>query len=116
MEEAGKILSEEQNEMRSRLDKALQAFKGKQITIDTNEDIMTNQLYEKFDYNFFKNCEEEALLDFQDEDNDSTPTICINIDDICSVKIDEDVDTHYVKEIEIELKNKFVMNLKNYFL
>lgn len=112
MEKSGNVLSKQQNEMMPRLDKALQAFKGKQITVDTNEDIMTNQLYEKFDYNFFKNCEEEALLDFQDEDNDTVPTICINIDDICHITIDEDVDTHYVKEIEIELKNKFVMNLQ----
>ncbi|AKA69221.1 hypothetical protein [Clostridium scatologenes] len=116
MKEIGKILSKEQNEMMLRLDKALQLFKGKQITIDTDEDIMTNQLYEKFDYNFFKNCEEEALLDFQDEDNDTTPTICINIDDICHIIIDENIDMHYVKEIEIKLKNKFVINLKNYFL
>lgn len=112
MKEIGKILSKEQNEMILRLDKALQLFKGKQITIDTNEDIMTNQLYEKFDYNFFKNCEEEALLDFQDEDNDDAPTICINLEDIYHITIDEDVDTHYVKEIKIELKNKFVMNLQ----
>ncbi|AWI04639.1 hypothetical protein [Clostridium drakei] len=116
MKETSKILSKENNEMVSRLDKALQSFKGKQIVIDTNEDIMTNQLYEKFEYNFFKNCEEEALLDFQDENNDTTPTICINIDDIYHITIDEDVDTHYAKDIKIELKNKFVMNLKSSFL
>jgi hypothetical protein len=112
MEEAGKILSKEQNEMMSRLDKALQEFKGKQIVIDTNEDIMTNQLYENFDYKFFQNCEKEVLLDFQDEDNEATPTICIKLDDIYYVTIDENIDVHYVHEIKIELRNKFVMNLK----
>ncbi len=116
MEEVVKILSKEQNEMMLILARALQLFKGKQIIIDTNEDIMTNQLYENFDYKFFKNCEEEALLDFQDEDNDAAPTICINLDNIYHIAIDENIDTHYVKEIEIELKNKFIMNLKKCFL
>lgn len=112
MEESGKILSKGQNEMISRLAKALQSFKEKQIIIDTNEDIMTNQLYENFDYKFFKNCEEQELLDFQDENNDDVPRICINLDDIYHITIDENLDTHYVRVIEIELKNKFVMNLK----
>ncbi|MBV7272118.1 hypothetical protein I6U48_04195 [Clostridium sp. PL3] len=116
MERSGKILSKEQNEMMSRLDKALQSFKGKQIIIDTNEDIMSNQIYKNFSYNFFENCEEEVLLDFQDEDNAEAPTICINIADIWHITIDENVYTRYVKKIEIELKNKFIINLKSYFL
>lgn len=111
MEELSKVLSKEQNEIMSKLDKALQGFKGKQVIIDTNEDIMTDQVYENLDYKFFQDCEKEVLLDFQDENNEATPTICIKLDDIYHITIDENVDVHYVQSIKIELKNKFIMKL-----
>ena len=109
---ARQVLSKEQNEMVSRLTKALQVLKGKQVLIDTSGGIMTNQLYKNFDYKFFENCEKENLLDFQDEDNEETPTICIKIDDIYHIIIDDNVDEHYIKVIKIELTNEFTIRLE----
>jgi hypothetical protein len=57
MEETGQVLSKEQSVIIERLDKSLQEFKGKQVLIDTNNDIVTNQLYKDFAYKFFQNCE-----------------------------------------------------------
>lgn len=107
MKEAGQVLSKEQNEMMSRLTKALEVFKGKQVLVNTSDDIMTNQLYEDFDYKVFQNCEKETLLDFQDENNEETPIICINLHDVYNSTIDPDV-----KNIRIELKNEFTIRLE----
>jgi hypothetical protein len=112
MKEIGQVLSKEQNEMMSRLNKALQVFKGKQVLIDTSDDIMTNQLYENFDYKFFQNCEKETLLDFQDENNEETPTICIKAHDIYNITIDQGVAENCVQNIKIQLKNKFTIRLE----
>lgn len=107
MGEAAQVLSKEQNDMMSRLSKALQVFKGKQVLVDTSDDIMTNQLYEDFDYKLFQNCEKETLLDFQDENNEETPIICIRSQDIHNITIDQDV-----KNIKIELKDEFTIRLE----
>jgi hypothetical protein len=107
MEEVEQVLPKEQSEMVSRLSKSLQVLKGKQVLLNTSGGIMTNQLYENFDCNFFQNCEKETLLDFQDEDNEETPNICIKLDDIYDITIDDNVES-----IKIELTNEFTIRLE----
>lgn len=112
MEETSQRLSKEQSEIMARLDKALQEFKGKQVLINTSNDIITNQLYRNLDYKLFQNCEKETLLDFQDEDSEENPIICIKSDDIHHITIDHSADEHYVEAIKIELKKEFNIRLE----
>jgi hypothetical protein len=112
MEETDQVLSKEQREIIERLDKALQEFKGKQVLIDTSDDIVTNQLYKDLDYKFFQNCEKETLLDFQDEKNEENPVICIKLDDINHITINHSVDEHHVEAIKVELKKEFNIRLE----
>jgi len=110
--EAGQVLSKEQSELVSRLDKALQVLKGKQVLIDISGGIMTNQLYENFHYKFFGNCQKENLLDFQDENNAEAPTVCINLNNIYDVAINDSASENYVEGIKIQLKDKSTIRLQ----
>lgn len=107
MGEAGQVVSKEQNEMIPRLSKALEGFKGKHIIVNTSGGIMTNELYTNFEYKFFENCEKQKLLDFQDEGNAGAPTICINLDDIHHITIDDNDE-----DIKIQLKDEFTIRLE----
>lgn len=106
-EQVEQVLSKEQNEKVSRLKKALEVFKGKQVLVNASGGIMTNQLYENFDCNFFQNCQKETLLDFQDKNNEETPIICIKLDDIYDITIDDNVDG-----VKIQLKDEFTIRLE----
>lgn len=107
MGEAGQVLSKEQSEMIPRLSKALEGFKGKQVILNTSGGIMTNELYRNFEYKFFENCEKQNLLDFQDEGNAEAPTICINLDHIHHITVDDNDE-----DIEIQLKDEFTIRLE----
>lgn len=107
VEELEQALPKEKYEMVLGLNKVLQVLEGKQVLIDTSNDILTNQLYKDFEYNTFQNCEKETLLDFQDKSNEENPNICVNIDDIYDITIDDNVEG-----VKIELKDEFTIRLE----
>lgn len=112
IEEEGQMISKGESEFITVLRKGLQILKGRQVLIDASEGILENELYKSFEYKFFQNCEKENLLDFQDENNAEAPTICMNLNDIYNVAVDNSVDGSKVENIEIQLKDEFTIRLK----
>lgn len=113
------VMLQEQEEMMSNLNKALNYMKGKEVIVDTYGGLMVQECYDNFDFSCFPNVEGEMLLDFMDE-SEEVPTITIKLKDIESVEIDDNseyldgtTDEQYeVEDIIIMLENGIKLRLE----